>query len=73
MTKRYHGNFSRLVNNGKSFTNYLVQGRETVQVGDNLYHVIGMETLLTFSQKAKVYGFREFTIVRDGGRYHIFS
>lgn len=73
MTKRYYGNFSRLVKNGKSFTNYLVQGREVVQVSDNVLHVIGTDHLMTFSDRAKVYCYKGYTIVRDHGRYHIFS
>ncbi len=70
---RYHGNFSRLVMNGKPFTNYIVRGREIVQISDRTYHIVGMETLLTFSRRAKVYRFKNYTIVRDCGRYHIFK
>ena len=73
MLKRYHGNFGQLVKNGKTFTNYLVQGREAVQVTDSIYHIIGSDTLLTISNKARTYSFRGYTIIRDCGRYHIFS
>lgn len=73
MTKRYYGNFSRLVNNGKSFTNYLVQGREVVQVADNVLHVVGTDHLMTFSDRAKIFHFKGYEIIRDGGRYHIFA
>ncbi len=72
MIKKYHGNFSRLVKNGKPFTYYIVRGREIVQISDRTYHIIGMETLLSFSDRARVYNFKKYTIVRDGGRYHIF-
>ena len=73
MTKRYHGNFRQLVKNGKPFTSLLVQGREAVQISDSIYHVVGMETLLTISNRAKVFHHRGYTIIRDCGRYHIFS
>ena len=69
---RYHGNFSRLIKNGKAFTSYIVQGREAVQVTDNTYHIIGSETLLTLTGRAKVLKHRGYTIIRDCGRYHIF-
>ena len=72
MIKQYHGNFSRLVKNGKPFTNYLVRGREIVQINDNTFHVIGTDHLTIFSNRAKVLKHREYTIVRDNGRYHIF-
>lgn len=72
MIKSYLGNFPRLVKNGKPFTYYIVRGREIVKVDDSTFHIIGSESLLTFSQKAKVLTHREYTIVRDAGRYHIF-
>ena len=72
MIKQYLGNFPRLVMNGKIFTNYIVRGREAVQI-NNIYHIIGSDTLLTFSQRAKVYHFKKYRIVRDAGRYHIFK
>ena len=73
MLKKYLGNFPRLVKNGKSFSNYLVYGRDAIQVTDSIYHIIGMDTLLTFSNRAKVFKHREYTIVRDNGRYYIFK
>ena len=73
MIKKYLGNFSRLVKNGKIFTNYIVHGRDAIQITDSIYHIIGMDTLLTFSQKAKILKHRRYTIVRDAGRYHIFK
>ena len=73
MIKKYHGNFPSLVKNGKIFSKFLVRGRESVQVTDSTFHIIGSESLLTFSQKAKVLTHREYTIVRDNGRYHIFT
>ena len=73
MIKQYLGNFPRLVKNGKIFSNYLVHGRDAIQVTDSIYHIIGMDTLLTFSQKAKVYTFKKYSIIKDGGRYYIFK
>lgn len=73
MIKKYHGNFGRLVKNGKTFTSYIVQGREVIQVSNNVLHVIGMDHLITFSNRAKVYRFRDYTIIRDCGRFHIFK
>lgn len=73
MIKRYHGNFSRLVKDGKTFTNYIVQGREVVQVANNVFHVIGADHLMTFTDRAKVFHFKGYEIIRDAGRYHIFA
>lgn len=73
MIKKYHGNFCRLVKDGKNFTKYIVQGREVIQVSNNVLHVIGMDHLITFSNRAKILKFKKYIIIRDSGRYHIFT
>lgn len=68
----YHGNFARLVRHGVPFTRLLVPGRQVQQITDKTFHVIGMDTIINFSLRSRVYRFKDYVIIRDCGRYHIF-